>query len=190
MPSGELTLRPPTPGDGAALWRIACEVGLDRNSPYKYLVFCRDFAGSSVVALDGDEPVGFVTGYRRPTEPGTLFVWQVGVAAAVRGRGVASAMLDHLAGRPAAGPPPAVEPPAVGQPMVGQSAGAAAPSGSGPGAASCLEATVTPDNAASMRLFTAFAERHGARIERSVLFPAALFPEPHGDEVLLRIGPF
>lgn len=169
MSAGELALRPPSPDDGATLWRIAREVGLDRNSPYKYLIFCRDFADTSVVAVDRDEPVGFVTGYRRPADPGTLFVWQVGVVAAARGRRIASVMLDDLAGR--------------------HLAAAVAPAGRPVSGARHLEATVTPDNEASMRLFTAFAERHRAPLERSVLFPAALFPEGHGDEVLLRIGP-
>lgn len=157
MAPDDLTLSAPTPDDGAAMWRIAREVGLDPNSPYKYLVFCRDFADSSVVARAGGETVGFVTGYRRPAAPDTLFVWQVGVRTSARRSGVAGAMLDSLVARP--------------------------------GAARHVEATVTPANTASLRLFGAFAERHGAALDRSVGFPAALFPEPHDDELLLRIGP-
>lgn len=176
MPTGELTLRPPTPGDGAAMWRIACEVGLDRNSPYKYLVFCRDFADTSMVAVDGDEPVGFLTGYRRPADPETLFVWQVGVVTAQRGRRVATVMLESLAARWLT----------TGEATRSSTSKSAEPVSD---RVSYVEATVAPDNAASMRLFAAFAERHGAPVERSVLFPASLFPEEHADEVLLRIGP-
>jgi L-2,4-diaminobutyric acid acetyltransferase len=53
-----------------------------------------------------------------------------------------------------------------------------------------VETTITPGNTASERLFTSFAERHGARLEREVLFDAGLFPdEQHDPEVLYRIGP-
>lgn len=174
MALDDVTLAEPRTDDGAAMWRVARAAGLDPNSPYKYLLFCRDFAGTSVVARDeggshagpGDGSpaeedgavVGFVTGYRRPAAPDTLFVWQVGVLASCRGRGVASAMLDHLV------------------------ATARTP-------LRFLEASVTPDNEPSQRLFTGFAARHGAGVERSLLFAADQFPEPHAEEVLLRIGP-
>lgn len=69
---------------------------LDVNSRYAYLLWFRDFAGTSVVARRDDRPVGFVTGYRRPEVPRTLVVWQVAVDRAVRGRGIAGAMLDVL----------------------------------------------------------------------------------------------
>ena len=39
-----------------------------------------------------------------------------------------------------------------------------------------VETTITPDNAASNRLFTSFAERHGAPLEREVLFDAGAVP--------------
>ena len=53
-----------------------------------------------------------------------------------------------------------------------------------------VETTIAPGNTASERLFTAFAERHGALLEREVLFDAGQFPDgPHDPEVLYRIGP-
>ena len=53
-----------------------------------------------------------------------------------------------------------------------------------------IETTVTPDNAPSNRLFTSFAERHGAAVEREVLFDGDIFPgEGHEPEVLYLIGP-
>lgn len=70
MPEG-LKLDTPRVDDGAAIWRIArdSEV-LDLNSSYSYLLWCRDFAATSVVARGADgEPVGFVTGYLRPEAP-------------------------------------------------------------------------------------------------------------------------
>lgn len=91
----------PGVADGAALWRIAGDSGtLDLNSSYSYLLWCRDFADTSVVARDeSGEPVGFVTGYVRPERPDTLLVWQVAVDEAHRGLGLAAALLDGLTAR-------------------------------------------------------------------------------------------
>jgi diaminobutyrate acetyltransferase len=69
---------------------------LDVNASYAYLLWCRDFAGTSVVATVGEEPAGFVTGYRRPDAPATLMVWQVAVDEQHRGRGLARRMLHEL----------------------------------------------------------------------------------------------
>jgi L-2,4-diaminobutyric acid acetyltransferase len=151
----------PAVRDGAALWRIARDSGaLDLNSSYSYLLWCRDFARTSVVARGRDgAPVGFVTGYIRPDRPRTLVVWQVAVDAAHRGRGLAARMLDGLTRLVCAR--------GVRE----------------------LETTITPDNAASIRLFTAYGERHGASVAREVLFDGGLFPDGHQPEVLYRIGP-
>ncbi len=162
MPEG-LRIDRPHVVDGAALWRIAKDSGtLDLNSSYSYLLWCRDFAGTSAVARTADgEPVGFVTGYLRPERPRTLLVWQVAVDAAQRGRGLAAALLDGLTLR-----------------VAGQSG------------LTSVETTITPGNTASERLFTSYAARHGATVEREVLFDTEHFPDgPHDPEVLYRIGP-
>ncbi|MGW1893143.1 diaminobutyrate acetyltransferase [Streptomyces sp. NPDC002004] len=163
MPEG-LRADRPTVADGAALWRIARDSKtLDLNSSYSYLLWCRDFAGTSVVARDADgEPVGFITGYIRPERPGTLVVWQVAVDEAHRGRGLAAALLDGLTSQVAA-----------------------------ERALISVETTITPGNTASERLFTSYAARHDAPLEREVLFAAEVFPEgeAHDPEVLYRIGP-
>lgn len=52
-----------------------------------------------------------------------------------------------------------------------------------------LEATVTPSNAASRRLFESFARRHDARCGVLPGFAPELFPETHDPEDLFRIGP-
>ncbi|HEX6359452.1 diaminobutyrate acetyltransferase [Actinophytocola sp.] len=91
----------PSTQDGAAIWRIARDSGkLDLNSSYAYLLWCHDFADTSAVARVGDDVVGFVIGYRRPTAPDTVVVWQIAVAAGQRGRGTAAALLDALVCRP------------------------------------------------------------------------------------------
>lgn len=79
------------------MWRMARDSGtLDLNSSYAYLLWCRDFAATSVVATVAGEPAGFVSGYRRPDEPETLMVWQVAVDERHRGHGLARRLLDGL----------------------------------------------------------------------------------------------
>ncbi|ARP69623.1 diaminobutyrate acetyltransferase [Streptomyces pluripotens] len=159
----DLLIDRPAVSDGAALWRLAKDSKtLDLNSSYSYLLWCRDFAGTSVVARGADgEAVGFVTGYLRPDRPGTLLIWQVAVDAAHRGHGIAAALLDALTERLA-----------------------------DEHGITDVETTITPGNTASERLFTSFAARHHARLTREVLFPTDLFPDgPHDPEVLYRIGP-
>ncbi|NJQ07328.1 diaminobutyrate acetyltransferase [Streptomyces lonarensis] len=162
MPEG-LKLDYPRLEDGAALWRIARDSRvLDLNSSYSYLLWCRDHSATSIVARDADgDPVGFITGYLRPQDQRTLFVWQVAVDHSQRGRGLAAAMLGTLVARTAE---------ELGVEFV--------------------ETTVTPDNAPSNRLFTSFADRHSAPMRSDVLLDADVFPDDgHEPEVLHRIGP-
>ncbi|MET8995330.1 diaminobutyrate acetyltransferase [Amycolatopsis sp. Hca4] len=151
----------PTKADGAELWRIARDSAkLDLNSPYAYMLWCRDFAESSVVAREDGRAVGFVIAYRRPDEPEAALVWQVAVDSSQRGKGLAGALLDALYTR-----------------LVGDGV-------------RYLETTITPDNEASIRLFTSFAKRWNASVETSVLFSGEDFPEAgHLPEELYRIGP-
>ena len=85
------------------MWRMARDSRvLDLNASYAYLLWCRDFAGTSIVATVDGRQVGFVTGYLRPEHPDVLMVWQVAVDAEHRGRGLAGRMLHELADRGAA----------------------------------------------------------------------------------------
>lgn len=154
------TIGPPEVHDGREFWRIARDSGtLDLNSPYTYVLWCRDFAGTSVVARSGDVVAGFIMGYRRPDAPDTFVVWQIAVDGAHRTRGLGLRMLDHLAAR-----------------LI-------------PVGARFLEATVTPDNTASATLFRAFARNRAAELSTHELFAAELFPVEHPPEILFRIGP-
>lgn len=87
------------------MWQfVADHGGLELNTAYAYLVMGDDFADTCVVAVergsepseDGDTLAGFVLGYRPPTRPDTLFVWQVGVAPSHRGQGLARRMILDL----------------------------------------------------------------------------------------------
>lgn len=153
----EATFRQPAVSDGQTLWQMATDSQvLDVNTSYAYLLWCRDFAKTSLIAEIDGTPAGFVTGYLRPDEPEILMVWQVAVGAGFQQRGLAAAMLDELAAR-------------------------------------CgvqgVETTVTEDNAPSNRLFTRFAERHGAELTGTALFTPELYPDDHDTEYLYRIGP-
>ncbi len=135
---------------------------LDLNSPYTYLLGASHFADTSVLARVNDHPAGFVWGYLRPDAPDTVFVWQVAVDPAYRGRGLAHGMLTALTDRLQ------------------------------PKGCRYLEASVTPDNLASAALFAGFARARGVPLEDSeVLFDASDFPPGpgHEPEVLFRIGP-
>lgn len=144
------------------MWRMARDSRvLDVNASYAYLVWARDFAATSIVATVDDEARGFITGYRRPDEPTTLMIWQVAVDERHRGQGLARRMLDELVDR---------------QRGHGEDV-------------RHLETTITADNAASTALFGAFARGRQARLERTPLFEAAMFPDVHDAEYLYRIGP-
>lgn len=149
------------------MWRLAhATPELDLNSPYAYQLICRDFAETSVVAENttaGQRLGGFVTGYRPPSRPDVLFVWQVAVAADRRGQGIAGEMLDALAYRQFAR-----------------------------GDVRSVETTVTPRNASSDRLFRSFAERWNATVRCEPFMSACDFPAEagsHEDEIRYRIVP-
>jgi L-2,4-diaminobutyric acid acetyltransferase len=163
-PGAGVVFRAPRVGDGAAAWRLArASERLDPNSAYFYLLFCTRFAATSQVAEERKSGglLGFVAGLRWPDDPRTVFVWQVGVDAAARGRGVASGLLDALL------------------------------RSEGCRDVVRIESTVTPSNEASLALFRSLARRWEAPCEESVFLRAEDFPAEaaHEAELLLRIGP-
>ncbi len=158
----DLVMRAPQLADGPALAALirACPP-LDANSTYAYLLLCRDFAATCavVVGLDG-KLAGAVTGYRPPERSEVLFIWQVAVATAWRGRGLASALLDHLLSRSALAD------------------------------VTHVETTIGPDNHGSEQLFHRLARRRGSPLTVTPLFDASHLGASHAAELLHRIGPF
>ncbi|KAA5607332.1 diaminobutyrate acetyltransferase [Roseospira marina] len=162
-----IKLRRPTGEDGATIWQLARDSGkLDLNSPYAYMMMSHFFPDTCVVAEIDGEPVGSVVGFAPPARPNALFVWQVTTTERVRGQGLASRMIEHLLWN---------------APLKGQ--------------ARWLEATVTPSNEPSARLFKGIARRHGVACEVAPLFEEDSFPCPtqtdatFEPEHLFRIGP-
>ncbi|MFG1796586.1 diaminobutyrate acetyltransferase [Nocardia sp. NPDC049149] len=153
-------LRAPRVADGAQMWRIAKNsTVLDTNSSYAYLMWSRDFARTSVVAERNGRIVGYVIGFIRPEAPDTLFVWQVAVHPRQQGRGTGGHLLHTLLNNVAAQ------------------------------GVSKLETTISPDNAASIALFTSVARRRNARITKRPFFAAGVFPDSHAPEDLYLIAP-
>lgn len=134
---------------------------LDSNSAYCNFLQCSHFAETGVAATRDGQLVGFVSGYLKPSEPHTWFVWQVAVGAEARGCGLAKRMLLSVLMRNS-----------LSQVRY-------------------IETTITPDNEASWGLFTSLAKTLKAPIEKSVMFDEQQhFKGRHKTEYLVRIGPF
>lgn len=161
QPPEQVRLRQPNAFDGHQLHQLiqSCPP-LDENSVYCNLLQCSHFAETSVVGEADGQLACAISGYLVPERPDTLFIWQVAVAEAARGQGVAGKMLEHILGRPACAD------------------------------VRYLETTVTNSNRASWALFEGFARRFEANLERSEMFESQLhFAGAHETEVLARIGP-
>lgn len=158
----QLSLRPPDPEDAAGIHRLVGDSPpLDGNSLYCNLLQCTHFAGTSICARQGGDIVGFISGYLIPQRQDTLFIWQVAVDSAARGRGLARRMLQQLLQRECCAD------------------------------VHYLETTVTPGNRASRAMFESVADLLGCHCQESLLFERERhFGGSHDSEILLRIGPF
>lgn len=155
-------VRAPSFDDGALMWDMTRTAGtLDLNSPYAYMLQCRDFAHTCAIAEVYGRPAGFVIAHRPPARPDVLFVWQIAVLPDFRGLGIAGRMLDDLLAR---------------EPNAG---------------VRTVEATVTPSNTASAALFRSFARSRGATVTVTPGFAADDFPDGlgHEPENLFTISP-
>lgn len=139
---------------------IAACPPLDQNSAYCNLLQCEHFAAHCVLAEQGGQVIGWVSGYRPPSDPTAFFVWQVAVAPEGRGKHLASRMINHLLARPAQR------------------------------GVTHFITTITDDNAASWGLFQRLADTWGATLARSTLFDQQThFAGAHATEFQARIGP-
>ncbi|WP_039912431.1 GNAT family N-acetyltransferase [Cellvibrio mixtus] len=97
----KIELRHPLPTDGDDLDRLLASTPLlDGNSVQCTLLQCSHFAKTSVAAFVDNDLVGFVSAYCPPSEPHTLFVWQVVVAPHWREHGLGKHMLHWLVDQP------------------------------------------------------------------------------------------
>lgn len=93
----DFTYRTPTDEDGAAVHELiaSCDP-LDENSRYCNLLQCSHFQDTCLLAEQDGEIVAFVSGYKLPDRPDTLFIWQIAVSQQVRGQGLATKLLAAL----------------------------------------------------------------------------------------------
>ncbi|TVP81786.1 MAG: diaminobutyrate acetyltransferase [Puniceicoccaceae bacterium] len=158
----DITLHHPTAKDGASVHQLVADSPpLDTNSLYCNLLQCSHFADTAIIAKCDGKTVGFVSGYRIPSRPDVLFVWQVVVADEARGQGLAGRLLEaQLATEACRG-------------------------------IRYIETTITKDNAASRALFAKFAKKHRVNMEEYPHFDRHThFNDQHDSEYLIRIGPF
>ncbi len=156
-----MQFRPPRAADGPAVTAlIAACPPLDRNSRYCNLLQCEHFADHCVIAEKAGRIVGWVSGYRPPSDPDAFFVWQVAISSEGRGRRLASRMISDLVAR------------------------------SAQRGVTHLITTITDDNHASWALFRGLARDWDASFERSALFEREThFAGAHATEYQARIGP-
>ncbi|CAM4346280.1 diaminobutyrate acetyltransferase [Paenibacillus tarimensis] len=156
-------IRRSTKKDGAAVYQLIKRAGtLDLNSAYCYLLLCDMFKDTCAVAEADNRLLGFVSAFRRPDQPNTLFIWQIAVDPDSRGLGLGKRLLKEVTAR-------------------------------GGEEIRYVEATVSPSNQASNRLFRTFAEAMETKLDVAADgYPSTLFPPgmTHEDEPLLRVGPF
>lgn len=158
----KVTLRHPTIDDGKRIARLAARVrGLETQSSTFYLLWARDFPGTSVVAAAADGLAGFALGYRPPGRENAVFLWQIGVRPASRAQRVGAALMAQFL------------------------------SGPGATGAHVLEACLPPSHQAGHGLLRHVADGLGAELTREPCLSANQFPEPgRADEELVRIGPY
>ncbi|HIS29672.1 MAG TPA: diaminobutyrate acetyltransferase [Candidatus Avamphibacillus intestinigallinarum] len=154
--------RKPTLEDGAQVWELVKSTGvLDLNSSYQYLMWCQYFSDTSVVVEQNGKIVGFISGFTNPKQTNTLFVWQVAVHESQRGKGLATKMLHYILDQDACK------------------------------TINYVEATISPSNIPSQKLFQGLARDLNTDIKVSDCFKASDFPETgHEDEDSHLIGPF
>lgn len=161
--TANIVLRRPRMEDGKQMWQLVKDTKiLDVNSAYCYLMMCKFFPDTCVVAEYENRMVGFVTAYRPPTEPDALFIWQIGVDSSQRGKGLGGALLKNLIER---------------ESLKG---------------VRYITATISPSNIPSQKLFRRLAADLNANLEVSEAdgMPEEVFPGGgHEAEPLHRIGP-
>lgn len=98
--SRKLMFRMPSVDDGPALHTLVRQCApLDENSLYCNLLQCHIWADTSIVAVLDGQMIGAVTGFRKPDDHGTVFIWQVAVSPTHRGLGLGQQMLSKLVKR-------------------------------------------------------------------------------------------
>lgn len=150
----ETLIRHPRKEDGLTVYNlIKNSPPLDLNSIYYYYIMCSDFAETSIVAEQNGEIIGYISGYIPPNDKGTLFIWQVAVSEAARGKGLATTLLSSLVSE------------------LKDRAGL-----------SQLKTTISPSNTASQTLFLRFSQTVGVTPQQEPYLQVTDFSAGEGHE--------
>jgi len=133
---------------------------LDVNSEYLYLLQTTHFAKTCSVAILDEKVVGFVSGYRLPDKPNTLFIWQVAVDSKLRGQNLAKKLMMNILKRKENHD------------------------------LNYIHTTVSPSNKASIRAFEKLSGDLKTKMVSKSFFEKEDFINQHEEEVLYEIGPF
>lgn len=158
----DFRFRKPTADDGKAIHELIARCRpLDENSVYCNLLQCSHFADTCVIAEQGGDIRGFVSGYLVPDQQERLFIWQVAVAPEARGNALGRRMILEILNRD--------ELDAVQE----------------------LHTSITPDNKPSQGVFASIADVLDTEVKKKVLFHEEdHFEGEQSTEILWKIGPF
>lgn len=130
------------------------------NSAYSYLLWGEYFSETSCIAQIDQDVIGFVSGFIQPDTSDTIFVWQIAIDQDYQDNGLATMLLEQLLNQ-------------VKNKDI-----------------SYLEATVTPSNIASSKLFHKIARNHNTECSIETRFTSEQFPDTTTEEEQThRIGP-
>lgn len=122
--------------DTSPIYNLVPELApLTHHTRYTYWNLFRNFGNACFVALDQDQPVGFITSHPTTTSENEWFIWQAGIVPEFRGKGLIEELQDRV-----------VE--------IARESGAIA-----------LTTSIESDNTRSLGAFTRMATRLGTSIE-------------------------
>ncbi len=79
------------------MWELVRDSNqLDLNSAYSYLMLSKYFADSCVIVEEDGRLIGFISGFRLPTDYNSLFIWQIAVSEHYRGKGIGIELIHFL----------------------------------------------------------------------------------------------
>lgn len=160
-----IKFRKPKKSDAKQIYNLVKSTKvLDVNSEYLYLLQSTHFSNTCCVAIENQQSnenvVGFVSGYVHPKYKDVYFLWQVGVDAKQKGKGLALKLIEEILNR---------------DELSG---------------IKYLYTTISPSNKASQRLFDKVAISLKTDIHSENYFEIEDFNVAHEEEVLYKIGPF
>ena len=154
----DITIRRAYEQDTNPIYNLVPELApLTYHTRYTYWNLFRNFGNVCFVALDQDQPVGFITSHPTTTPENEWFIWQAGIVSEFRGKGLIDKLQDRVV-------------------SIARESGAIA-----------LTTSIESDNPRSLGAFTRMAIRLGTSIEEISRFNLDSEDKTSAPEVLYRI---